>query len=80
MKTKPQWTQATCLLLQALDKLHLKPYKWLIGRCRGNLFLIRLSLYKGSVSKRKNGAKNTKTVSLLAGGSVVLYLPKISSV
>lgn len=29
MKTKPQWTQATKLLLQDRDKLHLKPYKWL---------------------------------------------------
>ena len=53
MKTKPQWTSAACLLLQAVDKLHLEPYKWLIGRCGRNLFLISLSLYKGSVSKRK---------------------------
>lgn len=69
MKTKPQWTKATCLLLQAADKLLLKPYKWLIGRCGRNLFLISLSLYKGSVSERKMEHKNTKTVSAHSGGT-----------
>lgn len=53
MKTKPQRTKATCLLLRAADKLLLKPYKWLIGRCGRNLLLISLSLYKGSVSEHK---------------------------
>lgn len=59
MKTKPQWTEAICLLLQAADKLHLKPYKWLIGRCGRNLFLIRLSLHKGGVSRRKMEVRTT---------------------
>lgn len=67
MKTKPQWTGATCLLLQALDKLHLQPYKWLIVRCGRNLFLIRLSLYQGGVSRRKMGVKNTETVTAQTG-------------
>lgn len=53
MKTKPQWTQATCRLLQALDKLYPKPYKWLIGRCGINLFFISLSLSEVRVRESK---------------------------
>lgn len=79
MKTKPQWTQATCLLLQAVDKLHLKPYKWFIWRCGRNLFLISLSLYKGSVSKRKIELR-TKRLSAHAGGALLRYLLKLSNI
>lgn len=63
MKTKPQRTEATCLLLHTVDKLLLKPYKWLIGRCGRNLFLISLSLYKGSVGERKMECGHTKKFS-----------------
>lgn len=80
MKTKPQWTKATCLLLQVVDKLHLKPYKWLIGRCGRNLFLIRLSLYRGKCKQEKNGVKNTKTVAAHTCGTLVRYLLKQSNI
>lgn len=65
MKTKPWWTEATWLLLQAVDELHLEPHKWFIGRCWRNLFLISLSLYKGSVSERKTQGQSRHILVLL---------------